>query len=447
MGVKSTPARWGWLLLIGSRDGRLYAFDARHFESEPVWTVATRHQVHGPPVVDERLGQTCFGSLDETVYAVDRGGCIRWQQRLGGQIMGGLALDGGRLFVGATDHKLYALNAATGQPLWEPIVTGDWIVATPAVWRGLLIFGSNDGHLYMADAAQGKILWRFPAGGAVQAQPAVTTEGLVVVGTSAGAIYGLPWHLRNYVDAATWLEGQRGGEAEAGELWLRAGNQDRAFACLRHAAAWARLAEAAEGAGRYGEAAHAYEQLAASRSGTPDVLAGAYRQAAQMWDTDSRPGEALRCRRESARLRHAPLLVLEPQPLPPLYLGDHTTLSICLRNEGTSAAHGILVQATGHLRTQRRIETPPLLPGGERLLTIDDIEPGQSGTAQVIFMAEYYDANGRVEEAAKAVLRLQVLHRPVQEFHYHGDHVEGDKITGDKVEGDQVKIERKSAGL
>ena len=127
--------------------------------------------------------------------------------------MGGLALDGGRLFVGATDHKLYALNAATGQPLWEPIVTGDWIVATPAVWRGLLIFGSNDGHLYMADAAQGKILWRFPAGGAVQAQPAVTTEGLVVVGTSAGAIYGLPWHLRNYVDAATWLEGQRGGEA------------------------------------------------------------------------------------------------------------------------------------------------------------------------------------------------------------------------------------------
>ncbi len=440
-GVRGTPARWGVLLLCGSRDGSLYAFDSRDPDSEPVWAVATRHQVHGTPVVDDKLGLAFFGSLDETVYAVDRSGCTLWPQRLDGQIMAGPTLAEGKLFVGTTDGKLYGLDAASGRLLWQPYQTGDWIVAPPAVWRGVVICGSNDGHLYVLDAATGAMLWRFPAGSAVQAQAAITASALMVVATAAGTVYGLPWHLRNYNDAAKWLEERGNREREAGELWLRAGNQERAFRCLREAGAWLRLAEVAQGAGQYGESARALEQAALGQSGLPDQAAAYYQQAAAAWEADERPVEALRCRKESARLHHAPLLVLAPQPVGEVFLGDHIPLLVSLRNEGVSAACGIVLTVSGHVRVPRRLEVHrPLPPSADQMVTIEDVEPGQSGSAVLTFVADYRDPQGRGQEPARATLRLQVASRPQQVI--VGDLVAGDKVVGDKVAGDQIKIQR-----
>jgi len=446
MAVKGTPALWGRWLLCGSRDGRLYAFDSRHSESEPAWTVAMRHQILASPVVDERLGLAFCGSLDETLYAVDRAGAVRWQARLGGQIVAAAALDAGRLFVGTSAGALHGLDAATGAALWPPLPIGSWLAASPAVWCGLVIVGANDGHLSVVDAAAGKLLWRFPAGAALQATPAFTPDGAVVVPAADGMVYALPWHLRYYDDAATWLEGQRGRDAEAGELWHRAGRREQAFDCLRRAGAWLRLAEIAEGVGHYGEAAHAWEQAAVAHSGEVAQLADYYRRAAATWLLDGRPGEAQRCRRESARLRRAPLLTLTPDPLPTATVGDRITLTACLRNEGLAPAHGIRVVATGHLRAPRQTEVPTLLPGGERAIALVEIEPDQSGTAEIVLTVQYCDANGRAEEPARVILPLQVAHRPVQETHIHGDQVQGDKVGGDKVAGDQAKVLRTAGG-
>jgi len=74
----------------------------------------------------------------------------------------------GRVFVGTSDHGLYALRASNGSTLWrfetlapvqsEPLYDAELDV---------VYFGSNDGALYAVHAADGALVWRYDSGGEV----------------------------------------------------------------------------------------------------------------------------------------------------------------------------------------------------------------------------------------------------------------------------------------
>jgi eukaryotic-like serine/threonine-protein kinase len=49
--------------------------------------------------------------------------------------------------VGSGDDNLYALNAATGTPLWS-YTTGGGVGSSPAVANGVVYVGSGDDNLY-----------------------------------------------------------------------------------------------------------------------------------------------------------------------------------------------------------------------------------------------------------------------------------------------------------
>ena len=54
----------------------------------------------------------------------------------------------GTVYVGAFDHKLYAINGKTGDKLWE-FRTGDYVDSSPAIGSdGTVYVGSVDGKLY-----------------------------------------------------------------------------------------------------------------------------------------------------------------------------------------------------------------------------------------------------------------------------------------------------------
>lgn len=68
---------------------------------------------------------------------------------------------GGRVFIAETDrHLLRALDAASGEFLWEHIAGGR-IDSPPTYYRGLLIFGSRDGWVQCVRASDGALCWRF----------------------------------------------------------------------------------------------------------------------------------------------------------------------------------------------------------------------------------------------------------------------------------------------
>jgi len=85
-----------------------------------------------------------------------------WQAEPGGTLTCPVVA-GGRVFVAAKDtHTVHALDAQTGQVLWD-FTAGGRVDSPPTVDRGRVLFGSADGWVYCLRAADGKSVWRFRA--------------------------------------------------------------------------------------------------------------------------------------------------------------------------------------------------------------------------------------------------------------------------------------------
>jgi len=71
---------------------------------------------------------------------------------------------GGMVYFGSSaDHKVYALDAATGQERWSFFTEGPVRLA-PAVWKDRILFGSDDGIFYCLNRRTGTLVWKLPAG-------------------------------------------------------------------------------------------------------------------------------------------------------------------------------------------------------------------------------------------------------------------------------------------
>jgi len=105
------------------------------------------------------------------------------QSRLAGEPYGRgqaeLDIVGRRVFVGSSDHGLYALRAEDGTVLWRFETLG-FVNCAPFYSRGedAVYFGSNDGALYKVAARDGRLLWRFMTNAEVSRRP-ILENGLV----------------------------------------------------------------------------------------------------------------------------------------------------------------------------------------------------------------------------------------------------------------------------
>jgi outer membrane protein assembly factor BamB len=91
----------------------------------------------------------------------------------------------GRVFVGSSDHGLYALRAGNGSTIWRYETLGA-VQSEPLYDRELdvLYFGSNDGALYAVRAQDGVLVWRFSSGAEVARRPVVDGERLMFANAS-----------------------------------------------------------------------------------------------------------------------------------------------------------------------------------------------------------------------------------------------------------------------
>ncbi len=70
-----------------------------------------------------------------------------WHNPKDALVVSGPAVAGGVVYVGSSDHKVYALDAATGQVRWS-YPTGNQIFSSPVVSGTIVYIGSEDGKLY-----------------------------------------------------------------------------------------------------------------------------------------------------------------------------------------------------------------------------------------------------------------------------------------------------------
>src|ERR1039458_4897810 len=102
-----------------------------------------------------RLSVAVFAII--LVVALDFGAAPGRAHASPAQVMRSGVISHGVMYVGSTDHKLYALRAATGKKLWA-LTTRD-VVGVPAVAGGVVYVGSDYDHFYAVKASTGRVLW------------------------------------------------------------------------------------------------------------------------------------------------------------------------------------------------------------------------------------------------------------------------------------------------
>jgi outer membrane protein assembly factor BamB len=94
----------------------------------------------------------------------------------------------GRVFVGSSDHGLYALRAADGETIWRFETLG--VVQCEPLYdplQDVVYFGSHDGALYAVHARNGALLWRFNTAAEVSRRPVIGGPGQAVLFVANGA--------------------------------------------------------------------------------------------------------------------------------------------------------------------------------------------------------------------------------------------------------------------
>jgi eukaryotic-like serine/threonine-protein kinase len=157
--------------------------------------------ISGPTVAD---GKVYVGAQDGYLYALDatRSGAHQfWRAETGAAAANRLGqsdiyvdsrptVDGGVIYAGSRDMNVYAIDAETGARRWSFATKGQISHSSPAVAGGLVYIGSEDKSLYALDAATGKQRWTYATGGQILSSPAVA-ENVVYVGSADAAVYAL----------------------------------------------------------------------------------------------------------------------------------------------------------------------------------------------------------------------------------------------------------------
>jgi outer membrane protein assembly factor BamB len=139
------------------------------FEAGYKFTVLFSQQVQ--PVI--MSGKTFFGSMNGTMYAVNAlTGDNVWDFTSGGPIVSTAAVEGGTLVFGSMDGKVYGLNAVTGAKVWERQIGP--VSASPIISNSTVYVGSREGYFYALDLATGNEKWKY----GVRAEPISTSSPL-----------------------------------------------------------------------------------------------------------------------------------------------------------------------------------------------------------------------------------------------------------------------------
>lgn len=183
------------------------------------WSHPADANILAEPLI--RDGVLYVGASDGRVYALDAvSGTMRWTTRPGESVEN-LVLSNGRVFVQTFEGQVVALDAQSGRPRWRARGDGHLAAAAGRVYVGV---SRKKADLVVAlDASSGAERWRFRTEGSMYyAEPVVAEDTVYVTGghavVSDSTVYAL--------DAATGAERwrfQAGDQDDTAELTLRDG--------------------------------------------------------------------------------------------------------------------------------------------------------------------------------------------------------------------------------
>ena len=178
-------------LLLAARYGSgLSAFNANEPNESPVWRFQPGATIYGPPAFDANTGRIFFGASDKRLYALDARGLFLWSFQTGDNIVTRPLVAGKTVIFASEDRFVYCLNGATGKEAWRRRKVGAAVVSSPVFADGMAIFGCDDGTVYGFDVTTGEQRLRVPLNAPIEA-PIAAADGRVFAATQDGMLYAI----------------------------------------------------------------------------------------------------------------------------------------------------------------------------------------------------------------------------------------------------------------
>jgi outer membrane protein assembly factor BamB len=201
--IYATPVVIGDLVCVGTYagdNGKLVAIDRLspgYTEGVPLrskgeWVypsgVIKMGAIVGSPVVVDKI--LYVGSSDGKLYAIDAAyGEKKWEFDTGGKIWTSPAVEDGVVYVSNYDRKLFAVSSTDGSQIWQIELPAN-IASSPVISADCIIVGAFDNHLYCIDKATGKERWNFQSDNWFWSTP-VVNNGVVYAGCIDHKVYAL----------------------------------------------------------------------------------------------------------------------------------------------------------------------------------------------------------------------------------------------------------------
>ncbi len=152
----------GELFYVASTKGWCHAFLLR--EAMRAWAISTAGLITAP--IEYHAGHIYVASQDGSLYAAQAGRMnnIIWRRPLPAPITAGFGVDDRGCFVPCEDNRIYALNALTGEPLWDPFICEGHLLEPIQVGVSTLFQRAEGDKFYALNLANGRLRWTRPAG-------------------------------------------------------------------------------------------------------------------------------------------------------------------------------------------------------------------------------------------------------------------------------------------
>lgn len=129
-------------------------------------------------------GRVYAANLEGRVYAIDAAtGNELWNVETELRLSGGPGYGEGTVAIGSLDGDVIALNPDNGSERWRAKVSSE-VVATPAVGSGIVVVRANDGRMYGFGATDGERKWVYDRG-----LPSLTLRGNSAPLIAGGAVF------------------------------------------------------------------------------------------------------------------------------------------------------------------------------------------------------------------------------------------------------------------
>ncbi len=174
-------------LIVAGYDHVLYSLNPLNGEILWMFRGARDRYIANPLVAQDTI---YAANADYRLYALDLQGNLKWTFEGGQSFWGTPLLEDGVLYIGSLERKVYALQAESGEKLWEREL-GAAILGTPATAESLPLFVAVlDGTLYALDKGSGEILWQKSLGARLWSTPRIVNDRLYL-GDESGRLHAL----------------------------------------------------------------------------------------------------------------------------------------------------------------------------------------------------------------------------------------------------------------